>query len=341
MGSRRSSSEGRVLLHQLRSVRRVILESLQRGGEISKADIRSLKRLVDVLRRCDRPSEDLDAAKSQFLALRESKLMSIDAVMILESVITHCESDILSFVSEISDVEAGTLDELEPIKRAYLMELEEASGEPQLREAMRSIELTRETVFDMPGMYMKEVHDFLVSRYSMDISYTSIRQYIGELERRQEILTIGGPQGAYRYCFPNPRHVADKEEYYGRPFAISGEIEDRVTSSWNQRAPKRYRDLFVVNSSNPERTLLIVDYEKVPQLTLGTSIVSFGKLQDVDYIQSYEGLEAFDGADEVNDVLIGLKVDVKENGGAIPVWFDKELLGRRSFYSSGAIGTTQ
>lgn len=323
-----------MLLHQLRNIRKIILRSLQEGGEMTPRDFESLHRLVGILEMCDGPPEDVETARSQLRSLRDSGRISVDAVMSLEDAVTQCERELLIFTSEASSLGAEVVDGLEPLKRTFLRELDEVSADTLRPGDEGLVDMTKNLIYSMPGMYIKEIHEALNLRYSKVTSYTSVRRCVGELERRQEALTIGGPQGAFRYCFPDPHRIADREEYYGGPFAISGEVEKRVTLSWTQHSTKRLRDLFIVNSSNPRRTLLIVDYRKIPQLdTPGTSIVSFGKLEDVDYVLPHEGLVAPKDVDEVDDVLVGLKVDIKVNGEAEPVWFDKELLGRRSFYA--------
>lgn len=116
------------------------------------------------------------------------------------------------------------------------------------------------TVRSNPGLFIKEVWRVYASQRANPVEYGTIHKDIDRLEADGRILTLGGPQGRNRYCYPNPQDLDDWSPYYYQPFLVEGTVEEFLTPSYDPiRAPMK--DVFLLNSQ-VRPTLLLTDLEE-------------------------------------------------------------------------------
>jgi len=326
-------SDGRQLIHQLRKTRRTILETVERGKSRSE-DVKAIKALAKIFEACHRTPDEIKGVRNAARRLGRIETIPLDHAMYLIELIAQCEQDIRAVLREVSGADFELLPEFHAKEQAFTEELLALVEEKQGQPPERVMDLTKELVYRHPGLYISEMHQFLVSRHFRDMSYSSVWLSVHRLQDESNIITIGGPQGKRRYCFPNPELLASREEYYGLPYALLGRIEEHVTDRFEQVRGTRLRDLFVVNSSSASGTLLIIDYHGAPELGIGAPIKSFGRLETFDYVVSQEGLDPVNGVGEP-DVVLGLKVALIIDGEENEVWYDKAIETGKSLYANG------
>lgn len=140
--------------------------------------------------------------------------------------------------------------------------------------ATRRRQVVRDIIYRHPGLYIAEVAHLYQRAIGIEAHYSTVKKYVDELVSSREIVTIGGPQGVLRHCFPNPHNLVDWTAYHYRPFALKGTIDRRLTFDFEQsRGP--WREVFLLNHQSPP-TLLSLKFGKV--LPQGSAIECFGVL---------------------------------------------------------------
>lgn len=327
----RTSMDGRRILHQLRRTRRAILQFIERQ-RTSPDDVKTIKALLKTFEACDRPPEEMGVVRDIVAASKRSERLSTNHALHLIELISGCEQDVRAFLQASSKMDVELLPEFRQKEEAYVEELISMIGEGEGQPSERIRDLTKELIFRRPGQYISEIHQTLMTGHFREISYPSVWFSVHQLQDEADIVTIGGPQGKRRYCFPNPELLASKEEYYGLPFPLLGSIEAEVTDDFIHTRANRLRDLFIVGSNSPSETLLVIDFLGTAELEVGTQIKSFGSLETFDYVVSREGLDPSNGVDEL-DVVLGMKVAVMVDGIENEIWFDRAIETKKSLYA--------
>ncbi len=294
--------------------------------QISKDTKRKLESLKELVHFCDRDEEDSGLVYFVISKLMDKKPpLSKDMTKTLE-ILESCKRDIVSFISE----EFGLGVPISPLRKdefeKYVSDLQTIVGEEIEASKEQRKKLTQDFVFDHPGLYVDFLTDQLQNMFGeKGFSYSNVLNYVNELTNDEWLTTIGGPQGAYRYCFPNAKKVKEPSKYYGRPFAIEGVIKREVTSSFDLTMANKFQDIYLVNvAENPGNFLLVVNYGALGP-SKAITIKSYGDLEPFDYLVSEKRIFPVDTEKtelERHDVLLAKKVAEIVDGKEKEMWTD-------------------
>jgi hypothetical protein len=130
-------------------------------------------------------------------------------------------------------------------------------------------------VFTQPGRYIEEIYRSYNEQFPDSISYSTVRTYVIELEEQGEIVTMGGPSGSYRYCFPSPGQADETVPYEDLFGGLRGTIERDLTEQ--ARTTKGFfKDVHLLNTV-AEPTLVITRMGKA-SIEPGSEVKCAGKL---------------------------------------------------------------
>ncbi|MFO7966793.1 MAG: hypothetical protein R6U44_04260 [Archaeoglobaceae archaeon] len=311
-------SKARIYHSQINRLGQIIFEVIMRR-DIDRRELEELvSNLPQILSFCevDKGDEELVEAVTKELMENPAKVRSVDLNNTYE-IINSCKAELRSYIRE------QTTERFVEIEREkfshYVDELKNhVLGEIQVDKEKRKGEAFK-LVYNSPGHYIKSIHTYLSRKYG-EISYSAVRNYINELKEEKKIITIGGPQGKFRYCFPHPNIIEDKSFYYGRCFGIEGATEEPVSDKF--RTPELsgpFFNIYVVNS-NIKPVLLALPYG-VSKLESDTSIKAYGEIEPYNYLENLGYLP--DDNSLRLDVLFGWKVARVSDGEEIEVWLDE------------------
>jgi len=311
-------SRARIYHSQLNLLGEIVFEVIM-GRNFRRKELKKLVyNLPEVLSFCEvsRSEIELIGAVIGELIENPANISPVDLNNIYE-IINTCKAELKRFVEE-KTVEKFVETERERFAD-YVDELK--------KHILRDIQIDREKkkeeilkiIYKSPGHYIRSLYIYLSKKYD-GISYSTVWNYINELEKEDKILTVGGPQGRYRYCFPHPKMVENRAVYYGKCFGISGVVEEMVLEKFRTpvlRGP--FYSIYLVNS-NIKPILLAVPYSVSIETKI--SIKAYGELKSYNYFEKL-GYLVEDRNLEL-DVLFGWKVEALINEEEIEIWLDKE-----------------
>lgn len=291
---------------------------------------KEMKQLISILDFCDREPEDIEIVVVVVDELLRGKKPCPKDARRVTDIIGECKEDLMHLIDEEVEVFEPLLFQRGKEFERYKLELKSMLGEKVKHEEERRKTLIKDFVYERPGEYIKSLAERLQVEHGMEgLSYENIRRYIGILEKDKEIITIGGPQGRYKYCFPNPSKVDDLSRYYHGFFAIEGRIEKNITDYFDPAKMSTYTEMFIVNSTLIPKFLLAVGYGELSR---------YDDIQEI-FIKSYGDLEPFihlptehhltlyeERKAEIKEyaVLFGRKVVKTEDGKEKELWVDKD-----------------
>jgi hypothetical protein len=125
------------------------------------------------------------------------------------------------------------------------------------------------------------------------------------MEDAGEILTIGGPGGHPRYCFPNPARVS-RRRYYGKSFPVDGLVVNLVEDPGVIRWRGSFFDFYKVNGTS-EPTILATRFG-CTALSPKQHIRAFGILESFANASKLVGIEKPSADLRAKTVLFARKV---------------------------------
>ena len=285
------------------------LESLtgQVGMDLDHAQfIRSLAERLGGHRPTEADSEDL-AYALHLLAGYEFRLMELLAA------------------EETGEVVPSALPRFEELDK-------ELGFDQELKERERRHRIITDLIWKRPGLYVAELYDVLRRRRAIKVSYPTIWNDAKFLESQQRLITIGGPQGSPRYCFPHPRMIEDRKVYYRNFYGMEGVVEEWLTDRFEPRAD--YLDLLLVNSHEKPLILALRIGVTRPQL-VGEKVKAFGKLFGHDFLDRFGSVRVprVTEMDVLHTINLTRIVNEREN----PVWYDREALAGLSLYGNSTM----
>jgi len=231
-----------------------------------------------------------------------------------QEIIEHCKKELRKFTEELS---RNWLIDDEKLEK-YVDELEKyIFGNKYIKKKKIKEEILK-IIYHDPGHYLSSLQKYLTKKFRK-ISYSTVRYYVNYLEKQKKIITIGGPQGRYRYCFPNPELVDNRSVYYGKYFGIRGKILELISDTHKitvSGLKGMLLDIYVVNS-NIQPIFLALPFGVVSELEKGALIESYGK------IESYSKLKNIGYIVDKNmefDVLFGFKVAEIIDNKKVDLW---------------------
>ncbi len=312
-------SKARVYHSQLNLLGEIIFEIIMqrnvKTGELEKL----VNNLPEILSFCelDRSEAELVDAVIRELMENPANVSSIDLNNVYE-IINICKMELKEYARE-QTVERFVESEKERFSE-YVNELKRHIFEEFQLDKERKKEEIMKLIYTSPGHYIKSLYVYLNKKY-VGISYSAVWNYINELEREEKIITIGGPQGRYRYCFPNPKMIENRAVYYGKCFGINGVVEETILDRFKTpelRGP--FYNIYLVNSSI-KPILLVLPYG-IGTLQLDIPIKAYGELEPYSYLEKLGYL--VEGENLRLDILFGWKVAAVSDGEEIEIWLDEE-----------------
>jgi len=320
-------SKARIYHSQLNLLGEIIFEIImQKNVKIIRELEKLVNNLPEILSFCevDRSEAELVDAVIKELMENPANVSPIDLNNVYE-IINTIKTELKKFVEE-KTVEKFVESEKERFSE-YVDELKRhIFGEFQLDKERKKEEIMK-LIYTSPGHYIKSLYVYLNKKY-VGISYSAVWNYINELEREEKIITIGGPQGRYRYCFPNPKMIENRAVYYGKCFGIGGVIEGMVLEKFRTPVLKGpFYSVYLVNS-DIQPILLAIPYSV--SMDTKISIKAYGELEPYDYFEKLGYL--VEDRNLKLDVLFGWKVEALIDGEEIEIWLDEERAIIRTEY---------
>jgi len=162
-------------------------------------------------------------------------------------------------------------------------------------------------IYKYPGNYIKNIYKQV--GVETGLSYAGVWKYINELEMEKEIITIGGPQGNYRYCFPNPEKIKNRQFYYNKYFGIKNvKLSDALTSFSVLEPKGPFYNLYRVENSEND-LLLALPWGR--DIDNQHKVEAYGELHEYEWLEK-RGYRALSNNDE-RDVLLSYKVTDLDN----------------------------
>ncbi|AEA47881.1 hypothetical protein [Archaeoglobus veneficus] len=306
-----------VYLTKLESIERAVLRLLRK--RYCNEDFEELNQLINILEFCDKPISEIELASVVLEGLmRDPESVEEEDVQSLLQLIHECKLDLELFIEHHTHTDFVSSVVPREEYEKYLAGLESFLGISTERVNLRDRIL--EIIYEYPGNYIKSIHNF-ISKRVIEVSYTTVWKYVNELEELGKILTIGGPQGNLRYCFPNPKEVRNRKEYYGKYFGIQGVIKERITDYFTTSYKSQsFYDFYIVNSDVVPEIILTVGYGTRIKLGSKVEIKAYGLIQSIEYLKESEGYIPKTDFDDL-DVLLGWRVTLAENEREV-LWAD-------------------
>jgi len=312
-------SRARIYHSQLNLLGEIIFEIIMQRN-VKRRELKKLaKKLPEILSFCELNRSEVEFVDAVIRELIENpaNVSPIDLNNVYE-IINICKVELKKYAID-QTTERFVESERERFSE-YVEELRRhIFGDFQLDKERKKEEILK-LIYTSPGHYIKSLYTYLNKKY-VGVSYSAVWNYINELEREEKIITIGGPQGRYRYCFPNPKLIENRAVYYGKCFGINGVVEETILDRFRTpelRGP--FYNIYLVNS-NIKSILLALPYG-IGMLQSDTPIKAYGELEPYSYLEKLGYL-----VEDKNlrlDILFGWKVAAVSDGREIEIWLDEE-----------------
>lgn len=317
-------SRARTFINEFNTIEEALIDAI-RDKKISKRNEMRLSHLVDLIKFCDRDEEEIYFANIIIDEIKSGKKLSSKDIAKINEILFECKNDLILYMNKMFSRERllETHDQ-EEINR-YFTALDYYISKDVITNKEIKKRETKKLIYKYPGLYIKNLAYLLQKKFGKPgLTYESVWNYVNELARENGILTIGGPQGRFRYCFPNPKYIEDRTQYYNKFFGISGVIEKKVTKDFEViEFQTKYMDFYVVNSNiNP--ILLAVDFNAPIQVDSSRTLIkSYGDLEPSSYLIEKQGYRPKNGLSDL-DVLFARKVAKVEDSKEEEIWVDLE-----------------
>lgn len=267
---------------------------------------------------CERDDTEITLTRGVIQCLLENLKPATDDVILVLDLLNECQRELEGYIVEKMDLFGPKSEKFTEHYTTISEYIKMKEKDP--REQRKN--LVQQHIFETPGLYVRLLAEILHRKYGEEgFSSSSVLQYINELYLERRIITVGGPQGRERYCFPDPRKITDRTKFYHKVFAIEGVVEKKITMMFTANRPRKFRDLYLANGVITP-IILAVDYGKLPHIEK-TLIRSYGDLEPFEYFVRTEGFIPQDQRFTM-DVLKARKVARVVNGHEEEVWLDKE-----------------
>ncbi|MGD2247143.1 MAG: hypothetical protein PVF58_01970 [Candidatus Methanofastidiosia archaeon] len=289
-------------------------------GEETMPDSRKhqLSLIQELVRFCEREETEITLVEGIISSLLRNRKPAAEDIMRVLDMLSECQRDLKNYIIEKAHLSAPKSKELNEYYSAiseYVRMKEENTREQRK-------ELVREQIFRTPGLYVTRLFEILQVKFGKEgFSLTSVQQYVNQLSFEKKVITIGGPQGRMRYCFPNPSMITDRPRFYHHVLAYEGIVQEKITNKFIPTRPRKYRDIFLVNGVEIP-ILLVTDFGKLPNIEKNL-IRSYGDFEPFEYLVETEGFTPKDQNFSC-DVLRARKVTRVVGEQEEEVWLDKQ-----------------
>ncbi len=321
------------LLEELQKMRKAVF--VVGFSRPSKEAMSRLKSLSDLLAQSDRPRNEIDLVFDVVGDLSEGTNLTPDLAMELDDIILKTQSDIEAELREAYHSTVTVTDTYRQLRERMTSAVAHDLGAARARAKAIRRSVCLEIITDRPGLYIRQVSDWFNRLHTDTLTYGSIWKYVHELAAEGQILTLGGPQGSPKYCFPQVRDEESRARYYGKPFAAEGVVEREVGESFEPVSPHQFKDFYLLQPEESAPVILVVAFGALQSVDLGEPVKTFGELNQFGHATQHIGFRYEDGEELGSlDMLVALNVARVENGAEENIWFDHEKMPSRSLYPS-------
>ena len=287
-------------------------------GTVADGRRHQLSLIQELVKFCERDETEITLVEGIISSLLENRKPAAEDVIGVLNVLSECQRDLKDYIIEKAHLSAPKSKELNEYYSAiteYVRMKEESTGEQRK-------ERVRELIFRTPGLYVTRLSHILQVEFGKEgFTFSNVLNYVNQLSFEKKIITVGGPQGRNRYCFPNPSMITDRTKFYHHVLAYEGIVQEKITSKFISTRPRRYRDIFLVNGVESP-ILLVTDFGKLHNIEKNL-IKSYGDLEPFKYLIETEGFTPKDQNFSC-DVLRARKVSRVVDGHEEEVWLDEQ-----------------
>lgn len=305
------------LLIESEKAKEALVEAFSQNeiSDESKSHLLSMKEIVYF---CEQKKRDISLVEMVISSLLENKKLVTEDVMQVLAILTDCQTVMRDFVTgklHLNGPHSSKFTEYYSVISEHVMKEESI-------ERTKRKELVKQQIFSISGLYIEKLAQVMQIKFGKKgFTYSSVWQYVNELSAEKEIITVGGPQGAYRYCFPNLSNVADRTRFYHKVQGYDGTIEKKVTDRFNLDRARKYWDIFLTNGVSIP-ILLVVDFGMLHNVEK-CQIRLYGDYEPFQYFVQKEHVTTEDPSLNY-DIYKARKIDRIVNGDEEEIWFDKE-----------------
>ncbi len=319
------------LLEELRKMRKAVFAV--GFTKPSKETIGQLEDLSDFLAQSDRPEDQIDLVSDVVGDLSEGTNLTPELAMELDDIILNSQADIEAELREASHSSLAVAGPYREFRERMMSAVAHDLGVARTRAKEIRRTACLEIIRDRPGLYIRQVSDWFNRLHPDALTYGSIWSYVHELVAEGEVLTIGGPQGSPKYCFPQVKREEGRARYYGKPFAAEGVVERDIGESFEPVSPHQFKDFYLLRPEESDPMILVVAYGALASVHSGEPVKTFGELNQFGQTTRHIGFRYDDGEELGNlDMLTAVNVARVRNGAEQNIWFDQEIMTSRSLY---------
>lgn len=309
--------KARNLLIESEKAKKALIDAL-RQNTITENMKNKLLLVNEIISFCERDEMDIDLVEVFISSLLEGGKPTTDDFMNILEMLSECQSNLEDYISESIHPSIRRSEEFND----YCSAITEYIRGKQENTKEKRKELVRRQIYDIPGLFAKYLTEILQEIHGKEgFSYSNVLLYLKQLSSEKKIITIGGPQGRVKYCFPDPSTIEDRTRFYDKFFACQGIVEEKVTNKFTQMGGSKFRDIFLVNHVN-RPILLSVSFGKVRNIEK-SFIKSYGDLKRYEYLVIDEGFIPEDQTLNL-DILEARKITQIEDGKEEELWIDKD-----------------
>lgn len=313
--------------HDLSTLIVMLLKTVEKHG--SHVDSGLLRRAGEAVRRAGLSTDDAEFIQHLISRLESKRREEADWEDLAQAVRILAGTEFR--LRQLSSVDYGF--QPTPDMRVRFEELSKLlrTGEDneELHARGRRHELIVETIRKRPGLYITEFYKYLRRLRAVRVTYATVWNDVQFLEEQRLLMTVGGPQGNPRYCFPHPDSIEDRRAYYSRYYCAEGVLEDQLTDRFELK--RQFLDVFLLNSEI-RPVFLVTKYGAIRRQMLGARIRTFGRLHGFDFLRAHELLEPVVPINPC-DTLSAFSVAKVSNGKEETLWYDEEAFSGPSLYS--------
>jgi hypothetical protein len=322
------ASEGRSMLLLYKPGKEALIQAIEEQNRIKSGTKKRLKSLIKFVNFCERDEKEIELVSTVIDAILKSyKPPPEDIVRSLE-IVDMCRNDIVELIKD--EFKLGSA--LPPKKDEEFDQLYSSIislvGKEEISSKREKIQIIKDLIYGYPGLYITTLWNRTITDFGeTGFTYPTIWRYVEELQDEGEIVTVGGPKGSLRYCFPNPSKISDRSFYYNKYFLIKGKIEKQVTHDFNTANIKgKQIEIYLVNS-HVKPLFLALDWGALSKLE-NSFIESYGVLKPYTYLTETKRISPKKGTKKLKglDLMIAYKVSEKINGTEKRSWVSEKAV---------------
>ena len=293
---------------------RELLFRLSSRGGVVEGDLEPLELLLRIADQIGIDEGSRDILSTTLRLVRAGSDPSTADLARIDSILQDCVRGIEEFLEVNQNVSAQVSPDWSAMAVSYGRDLRALRGGVEqgvdASAHQRNLAEVRDAIFRQPGKFITKLYEELNPTGSRKgFSYGSVRGYVDELVRREQVITLGGPQWSPRYCFPDPNRLESRKRYYDGPFAVRAVLECDLYDDFDYshvRGP--VPDVFLANGILKDPVLLLARNGNLHRFEK-LEIKSYGQILPFRDLEKRFGLTPQDPARATpHDLLVAFRV---------------------------------